>query len=279
MNGYLTGNASLLNADNLKQSYLAHAPIAGFFDLRFLAEAPLRLIRSGLGDVVCSSTIKKDLKLSAFIFEQKFDSLMFDVAFPLEKKLYGITDRLIEGDEEAISLLVEILILYGIGMYHFNSSRVASQGEHMIAHLYNMFDPDSNAYHGEEIAVTSYYMSSLQERYLDLEMLPELKYREISKANFPFGDDLYENFMEKCLSAEDIDRVNLRFKNSWESFRKELKENSLTSGELLEIYKKIGIEYLAKAISWEEEFFNKSCREAHFTRDRFTFLDLEFYCK
>ena len=87
MNGYYSENASLIS-NNLKQSFKAKIALAGYFDLHILANAPLRLIQSGVGDSICSTIARADWLLSHYVTGSSYEELPFDLTYKLEDSLY-----------------------------------------------------------------------------------------------------------------------------------------------------------------------------------------------
>ncbi|HEX3064985.1 MAG TPA: iron-containing alcohol dehydrogenase, partial [Dongiaceae bacterium] len=69
MNGYTSVSAAITEHGH-KKSLPAHAPVGVFLDLEVLAKAPLRMIRSGLGDSVCRTTAQADWLLAHLLLEK-----------------------------------------------------------------------------------------------------------------------------------------------------------------------------------------------------------------
>ena len=244
MNGYLSANASLLK-DVIKQSFAARLPEYAFFDLEILSKAPKRLIQSGIGDSICSSTCRADWLLSHYLIGTKYKEEYFANIVVFTKELFAnISD--IFTSKEKIKLLTKILIYSGINMTRAGGSYPASQGEHMIAHLIESKDKQfQQKYHGEQIAITTYYMAKLQESFL------ELAENEIS-----FKETEYFN-------------NNINIKN-WQMAKERIKENFLSSKDIKAVLQKTGLSYKPE----NEVFFQEYCCNAYKTRDRFTFLNL-----
>src|SRR5690606_20122468 len=76
MNGYTSVSASI-TTDGLKRSYRTRTPVAAFFDLRVLANAPVRLIRAGLGDSACRATAQADWLLSHMLLGRPYREAPF----------------------------------------------------------------------------------------------------------------------------------------------------------------------------------------------------------
>lgn len=161
MNGYTSANASII-LDGLKQSFAAHLPAAVLCDAQTLAAAPARLLRAGLGDSVARPTAQADWLLSHYLKGTPYDARPFALLADYEPALFANAGHLAE---HALGLM-EVLLLSGFGMLLAGGSYPASQGEHMIAHCYEMLSGDHSAYHGEAIGVTTLEMARMQERLL-----------------------------------------------------------------------------------------------------------------
>ena len=153
MNGYLSANAAIL-AHGHKKSLPSRLPRAALFDLDVLEAAPRRLQAAGLGDSICRSTAQVDWLISHHLIGTPYDELPFKLLAPYETALLA-------GDRHA---LIQTLLLSGLGMALANGSYPASQAEHLLSHFMEMRYPDiaHNTLHGEQIAVTTLFISELQ---------------------------------------------------------------------------------------------------------------------
>ncbi len=274
MNGYLSANSSLFNQENLKQSFLAKQAEYAVFDLEFLQKAPLRLTKSGLGDSICNNSIRADMILSHYLFGTKFSEKYF--CNNNEKELFSHSDKL--QNKEIIRILAKILIKSGLNMLEAGGSYPASQGEHLIAHLYEILDYKNSqkSFHGEQIAVTSYFMSELQESFLskntiklshkkpDISILPK-KIQNLAK----------KEFLKKKIN--DIEEKNSFLGKNYQSIKEHILKNFLPSKEIKNILDKANISTNYAEINWQKENYYKACQNAFLIRDRWTFLDLQFY--
>ena len=281
MNGYLSANSSL-SQNGLKQSFCAHPPIAAYFDIDILAAAPLRLIKSGLGDSLASNTIRTDWLLAKHVFNTVYSDLPFDMVYDLEKELFAYPEKLLERDPKYIAILTKILVLSGLAMIHAGSSMPASQGEHLIAHLYAILDKTNivKTFHGEQIAVCSLYMSKLQETILAYKAAPKLKLKELNIASLkalPRSIQVHSYQETSKKYAGNIADIEQKLANIWSDFKQEIaqKPYCLSSKELYQIIVKANLATDYKALRWREEKFTLATENALFIRDRFTFLDLD----
>ncbi len=281
MNGYASANASI-TVDGHKKTIAAKPPKAIILDLDILAAAPTRMIQAGFGDSICRSTAQADWLLSHLLFDSYYNPTAFALLIPYEEALLQSSKKLIEGDIETISLLAHTLILSGIGMLISNGSYPASQGEHIIAHTLEMLRGKNKEYdilHGEEIAITTLYMSNLQQTLLakdKVNILPFSPKEDFLK--FTFGEDLgtscYTETQKKSLSAKQADQINKRLHTQWPHIRQEIQRITLPYHTIKQALEDAKISTQLTTLGWGEEEFDFAARHAHLTRDRFTFLDL-----
>lgn len=277
MNGYGSANASITVAGH-KKTLKAHLPSGIFLDLDVLAKAPVRLIRSGLGDSVCRSTAQADWLLSHLLLDTYYNEVPFELLKPFEEELFTNSAALVNGDVAAMRLLASTLVLSGFGMYIAGGSYPASQGEHMIAHTMEMAYGDSlpHSYHGEQIAVTTLEMAKIQEEMCQVSGL------RFQNSIFPDTCNLQPDTLNECqqeyaakqFSPEKLDEINHRLAKSWGDIAQKILEITIPYNTIYNALKSAGCPLEAKDIGWQTEEYKKAVNFAKYTRDRFTFLDL-----
>ena len=256
MNGYLSANASI-TIDRHKQTLKAHLPKAVFCDLEILANAPARLILSGLGDSLCRSTAQADWLLSHLLLDTYYNPKPFELLAPYEKKLFANSDKLLKRDFGIIELLMKTLLVSGLGMTIAGGSYPASQGEHLIAHTMEMKYKLPPSYHGEQIGVTTLIMAQLQEKLL-ANKLPLVK---------SIGKPKYHKF---CLYQQANERIS---KHDYE-IRKTIKKITLSASYLRKTLEQAGAAISAQDLGWQHDELKQAISDSYLFRDRFTFLDL-----
>jgi glycerol-1-phosphate dehydrogenase [NAD(P)+] len=280
MNGYLSPTASIAFGD-VKTSIKAHLPKMAIFDLDILCTAPERLILSGLGDVICRSTIQADSYISHKLLGTKHNEFIFDFLNAAETELLKEVKNLHKEDNsKAITTLVNALIAGGIAMWMSGTSEPASQGEHMLCHyMESFFENKMLNFHGEEVGVATLFMAKLQEKILSLDKL-QLKPKKLTKKYFVelFGEEkapkFYKEYKGKKLDAEIVEDINKVLKKNWQKLREEISEKSLGYRQIFNILKEAGAAIDIADLGWKEDDFKQACRNAYLTRNRFTFLDI-----
>jgi len=277
MNGYLSANASI-TVKNHKTTFAAKLPEAIFCDLGIIGKAPVRLSKSGLGDSLARPTAQADWLLSHILTGSKYDETPFSLLTDIEAELFDSAEGIAKNDPATIKLLMQLLLLSGIGMTIAGGSYPASQGEHMIAHTYGMLQKTSaHTLHGEEIGITSLYMAKRQE--LLLKSKPQIGSRKFDYNYIAslFGDQMTEEF--KSAFAKKIDSLNGLSDSinleKWDEIRGKIDQIAIDTVKMENIIKKAGLLSDIKELGWDKNIYKTACKTARFTRDRFTFLDIE----
>lgn len=276
MNGFGSANASV-TVGGYKKTLKAHLPQGIFLDIDVLSAAPIRLIRSGLGDSICRPTAQADWLLSHFLLGTFYTDLPFDLLKDFEMDLFENSEALVNGDAEIMRLLAGVLVLSGFGMYLAGGSYPASQGEHMIAHTMEMAYGEilPHSYHGEQIGITTLTMAKLQERIINNSgfkiqdsVMPD------SFASF-LGSDVAKEclieYKEKQISIEKSGAINQLV--SWDNIRSLIFPVMLPYNLLYEALVNAGCPLNPEEIGWNKEQYEGAIYLARFTRNRFTFLD------
>jgi len=280
MNGYTSVNAAITVGGH-KKTLPAVAAAGVFLDLEVLSKAPKRMIRSGLGDSLCRPTAQADWLLAHLLLDQPYRRAPFALLEDDEADLFANSEALLRGDLGAMRSLARTLVLSGFGMTLCGGSYPASQGEHLISHYVEMMAPADwpEAFHGEQIAVTTLTMARLQERMLD-GAAPRLRAMAVSEAEITehFGAELgaacWAAFAAKRLDAARTEALNARLAENWDSFRARLGAVLRPAAALEAVLARAGAPRRPEDLHWPRAFYRDAVRHAREIRDRYTFLDL-----
>ena len=280
MNGYTSVNAAITE-NGLKKSLAAVAPEVVLMDLGVLAAAPVRMIRSGLGDSVCRPTAQTDWLLSHLVLDGRYREAPFALFAEDEQALFAEPEALVSGDLEAMGRLARTLVLSGFGMTICGGSYPASQGEHLISHYVEMLAPPEweEAFHGEQIAVTTGVMARLQERTLAGKapvLSPSPATKETLMAHFgdETGQACWSEFSRKKLDTDQADRLNAKLEERWPVICETIAEIAIPAAEIQSILTRAGAPTSFAEIGLDRDFFAGAIRHAREIRNRYTFLDL-----
>ncbi len=168
MDGFVS-NVAAMTADRMKTTYPAHVPEAVIADLDVLSQAPMAMIAAGLGDILGKYTALCDWRISHIIngeYECPEIAGMMEEAI---RQAADSADGLLARDPEAVSGLMEALILSGIAMSFALISRPASGSEHHISHFWEMrflAEGRRPVLHGTKVGVGTILSLGLYQRLL-----------------------------------------------------------------------------------------------------------------
>ena len=179
-----------------------------------------------------------------------------------------------------MALLMETLLDSGDAMASYGSSATASQGEHVIAHVLEMWHPHRahQFLHGEQIAVTTLTMARIQEYLIQRPPVICTLTHESSVFAELFGKDMAEGFLNahrmKQFRAEDAAATQSRVQRQWLEIRAAISAIQLPTSQLEEFLVAVGAPSMPEDIGFTREEYDRAVQYAYLTRDRFTFLDL-----
>jgi glycerol-1-phosphate dehydrogenase [NAD(P)+] len=272
MNGYLSKNASI-TINGHKKTLPATLPDKVFCNLDILKSAPLELLKAGVGDSFCFYSCYFDWYLSHKMLGTEFNRDPFEILQPKMDFLRENYSKFSLRDEEFLHLLVEILLLSGIGMTIAGGSYPASQSEHMIAHTIDMKYPKrfENLLHGQVIAVTTLRSARLQNELLNSRFRQESQAENLTDIHEFFPNEIavecLKEYEEKLLLMKKIKKLD-------EETLNELRRIHLSESSLKDIFTHFEINSSVESLGFSDEEYQNCVMMARFTRNRFTCLDL-----
>lgn len=280
MNGYTSVNASI-SVDGHKTSQPAVAASGVYMDLEVLSAAPARMIRSGLGDSLCRPTAQADWLLAHLLLGRAYRAAPFALLAEDEADLFACSDALMGGDLPAMRRLAQTLVLSGFGMTIAGGSHPASEGEHLISHYVEMMAPKDwpEAFHGEQIGVTTLTMARLQDRLLDgppPRVHASTADEAAVKAHFgqEAGAKCWAEFNAKRLSDDEAEDLNARLADTWDNVRERIDRVRVPAEILEAVLRRAGAPTTPQDLGWSRDFYADAVRHAREIRNRYTFLDL-----
>ncbi len=277
MNGYASANASII-AHGHKQSFPARLPEIILCDLSIIARAPARLIRAGFGDSLARSTAQADWLLSHYLLETHYDERPFRLTAPYEEAMLEATPRLLQGDMTALSLLMKILLLSGLGMTIAGGSYPASQGEHMIAHTMEMKHGDAlpHTYHGEQIGVTTLSMAKRQQCLMMGNGMIDIPTTYANIIKHYFSNEAAEDAMKSYENKiKRIGEHSHLFSERWQEALPYIHSVIIPAARIEQLVASLHAPTTPEALGWPVEAYTQALAHAKYSRDRFTFLDME----
>ncbi|GGT06007.1 glycerol dehydrogenase [Streptomyces kurssanovii] len=156
----LCSPVSTLDNDNGRGSYGVPTPIAMVIDLDVIREAPVRFVRSGIGDAISNISAIADWELSHRLTGEKIDGLAAAMGRTAGESVLRHPGGV--GDDEFLTVLAEALVLSGIAMSISGDSRPSSGACHEISHAFDLLYPKRAASHGEQCGLGAAFAMHLR---------------------------------------------------------------------------------------------------------------------
>jgi glycerol-1-phosphate dehydrogenase [NAD(P)+] len=161
---------SSLEHESGKGSYGVVPPVAVLVDLDSVREAPARMVRAGIGDVISNLSAITDWELAAADTGEPVDGLAVTLARCAASAVLHEPGS-IESDE-FLTVLAEALILSGLAMTVAGSSRPCSGGDHELLHAIDQLYPGTGT-HGELAGVGALFCTFLRGQAAQMRLLSD----------------------------------------------------------------------------------------------------------
>ncbi len=292
MDGYTAFGASITK-DGLKQTLSCPAPRALLADVNVLVNAPLRMTASGYADLLGKVTAGADWIVADALEVEMIDQIGWSLVQDHLREWIGAPERLRAGDHRAMEHLIEGLVMSGLGMQSYQSSRTASGAEHQFSHLWEMEGlgrhDDPPLSHGFKVGVGSVAIAALYERVLardldDLDVdalcgswpsrgeaekavraahtIPELEEGAVGQS------------LDKYISADELAQRLAELRERWPEMRDRLAEQLMPAGQIREMLRAAGCPTTPAEIGLGWADFKATYSRAPTIRKRYTILDL-----
>ena len=294
MDGYTAFGASIEKV-GLKQTLSCPAPRVVVADLEVLERAPEDMMASGYADLLGKVTSGADWLVADALEVEKIDPMGWSL---VQDHLRGWTDSpeaLRAGDRKAIEHLIEGLIMSGLGMQSYESSRTASGAEHQFSHLWEMEglgkEADPPLSHGFKVGVGTVAIAALYERILERDLAdldvaalrdswPTREEMERSVRAQHTSPELEEGAVEQTLakhvSADELAERLERLREVWPGLREKVREQLMPAERIREMLRAAGCPTTPVEIGLGWDDFRDTYARARTIRKRYTVLDLAF---
>lgn len=139
MDGYASVTSSM-DIDGLKTSLKTKCAEIIIGDTDVLKNAPMRMLRAGLGDMLAKYVSICEWRISHLVTGEYYCEYIASLIRTALKECVDNANGLINRDEKAVEAVFRGLILAGQGMEYAENTRVASGMEHSLSHIWDMRD-------------------------------------------------------------------------------------------------------------------------------------------
>jgi glycerol-1-phosphate dehydrogenase [NAD(P)+] len=291
MNGYASGIAALIK-DGLKATTPVTPARAVIADLDVLCEAPMEMIRSGLGDVLSKPVCNADWRLATLMRGGTFCQRPFELIRDLEETYISRAHFISERDPETIRALTEALIFSGVSMLMAGSSSPASGGEHLISHILDIRAFEMGRipeFHGVQVGVGTVATARLYEMIMNtdaslidraaLESVWERAEDALIRCRNFFGkaaSAIEVEFKRKYSSKREAHAEAAKIIDDWDNIKSAVSPFLRSPDDIRNILKAAGAKSTYVDLGVAPSVFRQILLLAVCVRNRYTVLDLAF---
>ena len=137
MDGFASASSSM-EREGLKVSVSSKCPDVVIGDAEVLANAPVHMIRSGIGDMAAKYISLVEWRIAALLVGEYYCDTVAAIVDESLAIVRSCAADAVSGDREAVCRLAEALVISGLAMNYAGLSRPASGMEHYISHIIDM---------------------------------------------------------------------------------------------------------------------------------------------
>ena len=262
-----------------KKTLTAVAPRIVIADLDIIQNAPIRLVKSGFGDMVGKYIALTDWKVGNLLAEEFYCHRIADMTYQATENVLNSAEGIVSGDRDAYEKLTYGLLLSGLAMQMLGTSRPASGAEHHISHLIEMNPPavanNSDALHGEKVGVGTLLVMKEYHRMASQEYLDCKDYEMYSEERITniFGAEMASDILEENKNDAAKNVTAKKIQANWNTIC-EIISRLPKVQELETLYKKLGLKASLNDIDVSHVREDVLLQNAPMVRNRLTLLRL-----
>ena len=213
-----------------KKTFTAVAPKLVVADIDIIKNAPIRLTRSGFGDMIGKYVALCDWKIGNLLTGEAYCETIADITLTAVDNVVQSAAGIAAGDAVAYEKLMYGLLMSGIAMQLLGYSRPASGAEHHISHFIEMNPPvlgkKSDALHGEKVGVGTLLAIREYKRLISLQPISFKDYIPFSAdlIQAVFGKDLSDGVLEENRDDAAADVTADTLLRNWDRICREIEK-------------------------------------------------------
>lgn len=291
MDGYTAFGASI-EYEGAKQTLTCPAPKVVLGDVDVLVDAPDDMTAAGYADLLGKITSGADWLVADALGVERINAKGWSLVQDHLREWVGDPAGLRAGNPEAMDRLTEGLVMSGLSMQAYQSSRTASGAEHQFSHLWEGEglgrDRNPPLSHGFKVGVASIAVAALYERVLQCD-LGDLDIENIKRGwpsaeeveasvraahDPPLEDPAVKQSLAKYISPNELgERLEL-LARIWPELRRKVEGQLMPAAELRDMLRAAGCPTSPGEIGLSREDFKATYRRSQMIRSRYTVLDL-----
>jgi len=170
MDGYASDSSSMTR-NGLKISLSSRAADVIIGDTDILVNAPLKMMKSGLGDMIAKYVSICEWRISNLINGEYYCEKIAGLVRTALKRCTDNASGLLKRDPDAVEAVFEGLVISGLAMNYAGVSRPASGVEHYLSHVWDMRSIEfgtAEDFHGIQCAVGTLITAKMYEKLRDV---------------------------------------------------------------------------------------------------------------
>lgn len=284
MDGYASATSSM-TVEGLKVSLPSKCADVIVGDLDVLCKAPLKMMASGLGDMLAKYVSICEWRISSLINGEYFCEDIAQLVRDSLKKCIDNADGLLERDEAAVKSVFEGLVICGAAMKFAGCSRPASGVEHYLSHVWDMRGAEFGTpveLHGIQCALGTLIAIKLYERIKNVTPDKERALNYAESFDFCAWSETLREFLGKGAEAMialeekeqkyNIDKHTKRFEvieKKWDDILGIINEELPSSKALEALFEKLGLPKSMEDIGLSDELLPLTFKATKDIRDKY----------
>jgi glycerol-1-phosphate dehydrogenase [NAD(P)+] len=167
-NSGIVSRTASIYVKSRKESIQVRLADAILVDLDIVSHAPDWMFAAGCGDLVIEVTAIKDWELGRDEDNEPFCSTISDFEVSTLDQVLNNADEIRSRSSKGIAALVDALVVSGLGMAMWGSSRPSSGSEHLWSHWLEQYAEQHGlpqGRHGEQVGMGTLLMAKYHEHY------------------------------------------------------------------------------------------------------------------
>lgn len=260
-----------------KKTLTAVSPKIVVADLDIIKNAPIRLARSGFGDMIGKYISLTDWKIGNLLTGEFYCDTIAGLMREATENVLSSSKGIACGDADAYEKLMYGLLMSGLAMQMMGNSRPASGAEHHISHFIEMepvnLDIHSDALHGEKVGVGTLLVLKAYQQMASGSDMTFKDYETFSKDSIEdiFGSEMAKSILEENQNDAAAKVTGKALKENWYGILQELSQLPDLQ-EMKALYKSIGVIAALPEIGVSEELEEILLKNSPMVRNRLTLM-------
>lgn len=284
MDGYASATSSMAR-DGLKVSLPSKCPDIVVGDLDVLCNAPMDMIRAGVGDMLAKYVSICEWRIATILCGEYYCEKVANMVRTALNEVVTLAPKLMQRDKQAVKAVMDGMVLSGIAANYAGISRPVSGLEHYFSHVWDMRGLDKGTkvfLHGIQCGSATAEVAKLYE-YLKTVVPNKQKALDYAQS---FNVESYNAEMlefvgaganamaeqEKKEGKYDVKKHAVRLDKiieNWDKILKIMDEETPSYAQIIDVLKSIGAPINASELGKDNEEIAKTLTFSKDIRDKY----------